>query len=145
MGCHPVAVVQYTFTHKQYIERHKTNNAQNNTILEECGPCPVFAGFTLEFALQLRKKARKNLSQGSHKHTMRIHSHNNKNTYITLSNKSKPIYTLIKIEPKNIKECDNSTRKIHISSNFILSISLLLTFDTLLLRPSLHCNTPLRF
>jgi hypothetical protein len=24
--------------------------------LEECGPCPVFAGFTLEFALQLRKK-----------------------------------------------------------------------------------------
>ena len=60
-----MAVVQYTFTHKQYIERHKTNNAQNNTILEECGPCPVFAGFTLEFALQLRKKARINLSQGS--------------------------------------------------------------------------------
>jgi len=26
MGCHPVAVVQYTFTHKQYTERHKTNN-----------------------------------------------------------------------------------------------------------------------
>jgi hypothetical protein len=26
LGCHPVAVVQYTFTHKQYIERHKTNN-----------------------------------------------------------------------------------------------------------------------
>ena len=26
MGCHPVAVIQYTFTHKQYIERHKTNN-----------------------------------------------------------------------------------------------------------------------
>jgi len=24
--CHPVAVVQYTFTHKQYTERHKTNN-----------------------------------------------------------------------------------------------------------------------
>jgi len=23
--------------------------------LEECGPCPVFAGFTLAFALQLRK------------------------------------------------------------------------------------------
>jgi len=26
LGCHPVAVVQYTFTHKQYTERHKTNN-----------------------------------------------------------------------------------------------------------------------
>jgi len=24
LGCHPVAVVQYTFTHKQYTERHKT-------------------------------------------------------------------------------------------------------------------------
>jgi hypothetical protein len=38
-------------------ERHKTNNTQNNTkILEECGPCPVFASYTLAFALQLRKK-----------------------------------------------------------------------------------------
>jgi hypothetical protein len=24
--------------------------------LEECGPCPAFAGYTLAFALQLRKK-----------------------------------------------------------------------------------------
>jgi hypothetical protein len=30
-------------------------------------------------------------------------------------------------------------------NNFILSISLLIMFDTLLLRPSLHCNTPLHF
>ena len=44
-----------------------------------------------------------------------------------------------------MKECDNSTRKIHTSSNFILSISLLTMFDTLLLRPSLYCNTPLHF
>jgi hypothetical protein len=42
---------QYTFTHKQYIEQHKIT-----TNVEECGPCPVFAGFTLAFALQLRKK-----------------------------------------------------------------------------------------
>jgi len=49
---------------------------------------------------------------------------------------------LIKIEPKNIKKCDNS--KIRISSKFILSISLLIIFGTLLLRPSLHCNTPLQ-
>jgi hypothetical protein len=44
-----------------------------------------------------------------------------------------------------MKECANSTRKIHISNNFILSISLLIMFNTLLLRPSLHCNTPLHF
>jgi len=25
-GFHPVAVVQYTFTHKQYLERQETNN-----------------------------------------------------------------------------------------------------------------------
>jgi hypothetical protein len=66
-----VAVVQYTFAHKQYTERHKTNNIYNNTkILEECGPCPIFASYTLAFALQLRKKhgktsvrVEKNLSQ----------------------------------------------------------------------------------
>jgi len=44
-----------------------------------------------------------------------------------------------------MKECDNSTHKIHISSNFKLSISLLIMIYTLLLRPSLHCNTPLHF
>jgi hypothetical protein len=31
--------------------------------VEECRPCPFFASFTLAFALQLGKKARKNLSQ----------------------------------------------------------------------------------
>ena len=30
------------------------------TNLEECGPCPVFAKYTLAFALQLRKKHGKN-------------------------------------------------------------------------------------
>jgi hypothetical protein len=44
-----------------------------------------------------------------------------------------------------MKECDNSTRKIHISNNFILSVSLLIMFDTLLLRPSLHYSPPLHF
>jgi hypothetical protein len=34
---------------KQYIEQHKNK-------LEQCGPCPVLAGFTLAFALQLKKK-----------------------------------------------------------------------------------------
>ena len=40
--------VHRTTQNKQYIEQH------NN--LEECGPCPVLARFTLAFALQLRKK-----------------------------------------------------------------------------------------
>ena len=61
-----MAVVQYTVTHKQYIEQHNTNNTQNNTNnnrttqittnLEECGPCPIFGSFTQTFALKLRKK-----------------------------------------------------------------------------------------
>jgi len=43
-----------------------TNNTENNTNnnrttqitnnVEECGPCPTFASFTLAFSLQLRKK-----------------------------------------------------------------------------------------
>jgi hypothetical protein len=65
-----VAVV-HIYTHnntqnntiKQYIGQHifVTNNTWNNTIheREECGPCPVFARYTLAFALQLRKKHRK--------------------------------------------------------------------------------------
>ena len=56
MGCHLVAVVQYTFTHKQYAERHKTNNTEEHNNMWECGLCPVLARFTLAFALQLRKK-----------------------------------------------------------------------------------------
>jgi len=36
-----------------------TQSKHRRTLLinwEECGPCPVFAGFTLAFAFQLRKK-----------------------------------------------------------------------------------------
>jgi len=40
--------VHRTTQNKHYIEQH------NN--LGECGPCPVLARFTLEFALQLREK-----------------------------------------------------------------------------------------
>jgi len=36
-----VAVVQYTYTHKQYRERHKTNNTYNNTkIRKSAGRAP---------------------------------------------------------------------------------------------------------
>jgi hypothetical protein len=47
---------------------HRTTQITTN--VEECGPCPVFASFTLAFALQLGKKhgktsvrIRKNISQ----------------------------------------------------------------------------------
>jgi hypothetical protein len=54
-----VAVVQYTFTHKQYTEyreRNIHNNKKKNKNFGKCGPCPAFARYTLAFALQLRKK-----------------------------------------------------------------------------------------
>ena len=60
------------------------------TNVEECGPCPVFASFTLAFALQLRKKhgktsvrvrknlsqVKKNLSQSTRKTSVRVLIHN---------------------------------------------------------------------
>jgi hypothetical protein len=85
-----VAVVQYTFTHKQV---HGTTQL----IWEENRPCPVFVSYTLAFASQLRKKHRKNPvrvteeCQLAHRKQniqnrayiiMRIHKHNNKNTSI---------------------------------------------------------------
>jgi hypothetical protein len=52
-----VAVVQYTFTHKQYTE-YRERNVNNNKKKKfgKCGPCLVFASYTLALALQLRKK-----------------------------------------------------------------------------------------
>jgi hypothetical protein len=55
---------------KQYTEQHK-NFGRVRAV-------PSLRVITLAFALQLRKKARKNLSQGSR--TIRIHRPNNKNT-----------------------------------------------------------------
>jgi hypothetical protein len=52
----PVAVVQYTFTHKQYTEYTERNIHKYKEKNVKCGPCPVFASHTLAFALQLRKK-----------------------------------------------------------------------------------------
>jgi hypothetical protein len=51
-----VAVVQYTFTHKQYTEYRERNIHNNKTKFGNCRSCPVFASYTLAFALQLRKK-----------------------------------------------------------------------------------------
>ena len=61
---------------------------QITTNLEECGSCPVFASYTLEFALQMRKKHGTIFSQGSRRvpvGTMKTEYtkqtlHNNKNT-----------------------------------------------------------------
>jgi hypothetical protein len=52
-----VAVVQYTFTHKQYTE-YRERNIHNNKKKKtgKCGPCSIFASYTLAFALQPRKK-----------------------------------------------------------------------------------------
>ena len=48
LSYHPVAVHSFTQT------VHRTTQITTN--LEECGPCPVFASYTLAFVSQLRKK-----------------------------------------------------------------------------------------
>jgi hypothetical protein len=50
---------QYTFTPKNTWNKNN-NGTQITTNVEECGPCPVFVGFTLALALQQKKKAQKN-------------------------------------------------------------------------------------
>jgi hypothetical protein len=47
-----------THLHTNNTENNTNNNrtTQIQTNVEECGPCPIFASFTLAFALQLRKK-----------------------------------------------------------------------------------------
>jgi len=56
-GSITVHIYTHTHTHTQYIKNTNNNRTtQITTNLEEWGPCPVFANFTLAFALQLRKK-----------------------------------------------------------------------------------------
>jgi hypothetical protein len=67
---------------------HRTTQFTN---LQVCGPCPVFARYTLAFALQLRKMHGKisvrvagecQLAKNIHNRaylSIRIHKHNNKN------------------------------------------------------------------
>jgi len=66
-------VVQYTYTHKQYRERHKTNNTQYNTKIHRTTQklgrvraVPRLCEFYPGICLTTGEKARKNLSQGSH-------------------------------------------------------------------------------
>jgi hypothetical protein len=51
-----VAAVRYTFTQKQYTEYRERNIQNSKKKIGKCGPCPIFASYTLAFALQLRKK-----------------------------------------------------------------------------------------
>jgi hypothetical protein len=56
----------HIYTQKIHRTTQSTQPVQRTTRLtnwEECRPCPVFASYTLSFALQLRKKHGKNLSQ----------------------------------------------------------------------------------
>jgi hypothetical protein len=46
----------YTKTIHRTTQNNTINKTTQTTNLEECWPCPVFVGFTLAFALQLRKK-----------------------------------------------------------------------------------------
>jgi len=76
-----VAVVKCTYTHKQYRERHKTNNTKNTKIhrttqrthrttqqLGRLQAVPRLCGFYPGICLTTEGKAR-------HKRTVRIHSH----------------------------------------------------------------------
>ena len=103
-----------------------TNNTQNNTNksrtiqittnVEDCGPCPIFASFTLTFALQMRKKHGKTsvrvrktsvrLSktlvrvqctyyQNTHTHTIQNpHTHTHTHIHILQNNIKQPQYKL---------------------------------------------------
>jgi len=60
-----VAVVQYTYTHKQYRERHITNHTTTQK-LGRVPAVPRLCGFYPGICLTTEEKACKNLSEGSH-------------------------------------------------------------------------------
>jgi len=73
LGSHPVAVVQYTYTHKQYREEHKTIHRTTQK-LGRVRAVPRLCGFYPSICLTTEEKARKNLSRRSYTQTY------NKNT-----------------------------------------------------------------
>jgi hypothetical protein len=79
MGCHPVAAVQYTFTHKQYTEQHKKKQyIEQHKNFGRVRAVPRLGELYPGICLTTEEKARKILSQGSR--TIRIHRPNNRNT-----------------------------------------------------------------
>ena len=81
----------WVVTQWQYYSTHlhidnTQNNTNNNTTqitpnLEECGPCPVFANFTLAFALQLRKKLGKTSVRVQYTYYQNTHTLQNPHTH----------------------------------------------------------------
>ena len=71
-----MAVVQYTFTHKQYTERHKTKSIKINTkVLEGYGSAELFTvvtGATKTISKSLRKYLSNILEK--HKHNLQVSS-----------------------------------------------------------------------
>jgi len=69
LGCHPVAVVQYTFTHKQYAEqhnRHKQYIEQHNSLIRKSADrAPSLRGIPWHLPYNWGKARKKNLSQAS--------------------------------------------------------------------------------
>jgi hypothetical protein len=115
----------------------QTVHGTTQLIWEECGPCAVFASYTLVFALQLKKKQGKTSVRLAEEY---LHKHNNKNTWLTELNKS-----ILNIQPYIVwQKCTKRTWKILITekaiqaAKFVWSIYLLIMLVTLLLRPKLH-------
>ena len=79
-----------THLHTNNTQNNKNNNrtTQITTNVEKCGPCPVFASFTLTFALQLRKNTEKPQSgQEKPQSEYSIHITKTPTHYKTLTNR----------------------------------------------------------
>ena len=78
---------------KQTIQRTQKYIEQHNN-QEECGPCPIFAGFTLAFALQLRKKHGKTSVRCEIWNELDVHESAHRDTIMTVTNNMQ-LYRLI--------------------------------------------------
>jgi len=116
LGCHPVAEHIYTQT------IHRTTQI---TYVEECGPYPVFANFTLAFALQLRKKYGKTsvrvreTSVGLRKPSVRVQYTYYQTTH-TNTNITKPTHTHTHTHTHITKQYNTTT--VQIKTNTVQDI-----------------------
>jgi hypothetical protein len=70
LGSHPVAIVQYTFTQKQYTERHKTKKyTEQHKNFGRVRAVPHLCECYPGICLKTEEKARKTLRQGSRRDT----------------------------------------------------------------------------
>jgi hypothetical protein len=76
------SAVGYTFTNKPYTEYRERNIHKNKKKkFEKCGPCPVFASYNLAFALQLRKKHGKPLTEEKARKNLNFSNSKRSNTH----------------------------------------------------------------